>query len=106
MPQAIERCKVWGSWIFGGGSAEMWKYFGGVTPFDVWGSIDVDLLNRRHVAGMKTVTPCCRILILSFIRIMMTQQLNILTPRDMEKCMAVLPRYTSKEQALKPQLLL
>jgi glycosyltransferase involved in cell wall biosynthesis len=105
MPQAIERCKVWGSWIFGGGSAEMWKYFGGVTPFDVWGSIDVDLLNRRHVAGMKTVTPCAD------TDIVVHQNhddpsTNILTPRDMEKCMAVLPRYTSKEQALKPQLLL
>jgi glycosyltransferase involved in cell wall biosynthesis len=105
MPQAIERCKVWGSWIFGGGTAEMWKYFGGVTPFDVWGSIDVDLLNRRHVAGMKTVTPVEE----SAIVVHQNHDdatINIPTPRDMEKCMAVLPRYTSKEQALKPQLLL
>jgi hypothetical protein len=104
LPEAIEQATVWGSWIFGGGSREMWQYFGGLTPFEVWGSVDVDLLNRRNIAGMKTVTPCKE------TDIVIHQNhddptLNTPTPRDMEKCMQALPRYTSKSQALKPELL-
>jgi glycosyltransferase involved in cell wall biosynthesis len=105
LPENIEKINVWHSWIFGGGSREMWQYFGGLTPFEVWGSIDVDLLNRRVIAGMKTVTPNKE------TDIVIHQNhddpaINTPTPRDMEKCMAALPRYTSKEQALKPHLIL
>ena len=101
LPENIERCEVWGSWIFGGGSREMWQYFGGLTPFEVWGSVDVDLLNRRNIAGMRTVTPGKE------TDIVIHQNHDDLgTPRDMEKCMAALPRYYSKHEALKPELLL
>ncbi len=104
VPEAIEAATVWGSWVFGGGSASMWTYFGGLTPFEVWGSVDVDLLNRRNIAGMKTVTPNKE------TDIVIHQNhddpnINTPTPRDMEKCMAVLPVYKSKHEALKPELL-
>jgi hypothetical protein len=95
-PESIEKIDIWGSWIFGGGSVEMWNYFGGLTEFETWGSVDVDLLNRRVKLGMTTTTP------LSEYAIVIHQNhddpaLNILTPRDMEKCMAVLPDYNIEE---------
>lgn len=105
LPERIEQIPVWHSWIFGGGSAEMWRYFGGLTPFDHWGSVDVDLNDRRRVAGMKTVTPGLK------TDIVIHQnhdnpEMNTLTPRNMDLCMKSLTLYTSKEQCLKPQLLL
>lgn len=104
LPENIEKIDVWHSWIFGGGSADMWRYFGGLTPFENWGSVDVDLLNRRHIAGMKTVTPN------KDTDIVIHQNhddpnINVPTPRDMKECMKKLPRYSCKEDALKPQLL-
>lgn len=99
-PEAIEKAAVWHSWIFAGGRRDMWQYFGGLTEFDTWGSVDVDLLNRRTIAGMKTVTPG------KDTDIVIHQNHDDLnTPRDMGKCMAALPVYASKEQALKPELL-
>lgn len=102
-PEAIDRTAIWGSWIFGGGSVEMWNYFGGLTEFEIWGSVDVDLLNRRVKLGMNTVTPE------NETAIVIHQNhddpaINIITPRDMEKCMAALPDYDI-ENPQKPHLL-
>lgn len=101
LPENVEKISVWHSWIFGGGSADMWRYFGGVTPFNHWGSVDVDLNDRRRVGGMKTVTPG------KLTDIVIHQNHDELgTPRDMEKCMKSLTLYTEKQQCLKPQLLI
>ncbi len=102
-PEAIDRTAVWASWIFGGGSSEMWQFFGGVTEFEIWGSVDVDLLNRRARLGMQTVTP----MVASAMVIHQNHDdpaENIVTPRDMEKCMAALPDYNIADPR-KPHLL-
>jgi GT2 family glycosyltransferase len=99
IPSAIEAIDVWQSWIFGGGSAAMWRHFGGLTEFETWGSVDVDLCTRRMVAGMKTVTPNEQS---AFV---VHQNHDDNAQRDMQKCMAALPTYETKEQALKPHLL-
>lgn len=104
LPENVENMKVWHSWIFGGGSADMWRYFGGLTPFEHWGSVDVDLNDRRRVAGMKTVTPGEK------TDIVIHQNhddpaINTITPRNMDLCMKSLFTYTTKSECLKPQLL-
>lgn len=79
----------------------MWRYFGGLTPFEVWGSVDVDLNDRRRIAGMKTVTPG------KPTDIVIHQNHDDLgTPRDMAKCMGSLHVYDTKQSCLKPHLLL
>jgi hypothetical protein len=98
-PEAIEAAPVWHSWIFAGGSAAMWRRFGGLTPFETWGSVDVDLLNRRNIGGIRTVTPQA---LSSYV---VHQNHDDNAQRDMAKCMAALPVYTSPEQAFKPELL-
>lgn len=99
-PESIESIPVWQSWIFGGGSRDMWLYFGGLTEFKTWGSVDMDLLNRRHIADMKTVTPG-----LPTDLVVHQNHDDLGTPRDMDKCIAALPQYHTKEQALKPELI-
>jgi glycosyltransferase involved in cell wall biosynthesis len=103
-PENIEKVDTWHSWIFGGGSREMWQYFGGLTPFEVWGSIDIDLYNRRMIAGMKTISPNKE----SDYVIHQNHddpRYNIQTPRDMNKCHSSLPIYKKKSDVLKPELL-
>ena len=97
LPANIEKSKVWQSWIFGGGSRAMWHYFGGLTEFKTWGSVDVDLLIRRKAAKMKTVTP-------GKDTDYVVHQ-NHDAPRDMQKCLQVVRSYSCKEEALKPHLL-
>ena len=99
LPANIEKAKVWDSWIFAGGSRAMWEYFGGLTEFETWGSVDVDLLRRRHAAGMKTVTPQ------RFSDYVVHQNHDNNAQRDVAKCMAALIEYETKEQALKTELL-
>ena len=99
LPANIDKAKVWDSWIFAGGSRAMWEYFGGLTEFETWGSVDVDLLRRRHAAGMKTVTPQ------KFSDYVVHQNHDNNAQRDVTKCMAALIDYETKEQALKPELL-
>lgn len=92
LPESIENIGVWQSWILGGGSKEMWRNFGGLTEFETWGSVDVDLLNRRMKIGMRTVTPYPD----SAIVVHQNHdnpETNTLTPRDMDKCLAALPDY-------------
>lgn len=99
LPINIEKAKVWDSWIFAGGSRSMWEYFGGLTEFETWGSVDVDLLRRRRSAGMKTVTPQ------RFSDYVVHQNHDNNAQRDVSKCMSALIEYETKEQALKPELL-
>ena len=97
LPAGVESILTWDSWIFGGGSRDMWLYFGGLTEFETWGSVDVDLLMRRTIAEIKTITPN------EFTDYVVHQ--NHDAPRDMNACMAALKTYTIKEEALKPHLL-
>ena len=97
LPAGVESILVWDSWIFGGGSRDMWLYFGGLTEFETWGSVDVDLLMRRTIAEIKTITP-------NESSDYVVHQ-NHDAPRDMDKCMAALKTYVVKEEALKPHLL-
>ena len=53
----VDKALVWHSWVFGGGSREFWFRFGGLTPFNTWGSVDMDLLNRRQRGNIMTLTP-------------------------------------------------
>jgi len=54
---AIDRTKIWFSWIFGGFSAEGWKRFGGVFESPTWGAVDVEMLERCRTLGIPTFTP-------------------------------------------------
>lgn len=102
-PESIDRIGIWHSWIFGGGSKEMWRNFGGITEFETWGSIDVDLHSRREKLNMQTATPKSEHAIVVHQNHDNPDE-NILTPRDMTKCMAALPDYNIIN-ARKPELL-
>jgi hypothetical protein len=56
-PRAIDAAATWGSWIFGGFSANGWRNFGGVFESEVWGAVDVEMFNRAQHLGVRTVTP-------------------------------------------------
>lgn len=45
----------WESEVFAAFQMKDWLYFGGFQEFEVWGSVDVDQMNRRRAAGFKTV---------------------------------------------------
>ena len=98
-PERIEQFPVWESWIFGGGHRDMWLRFGELTEFETWGSVDVDLLNRRRIAGINTVTPG------EPSDYVVHQNHDDIAQRDMSKCMAALPTYHFASEAFKPELL-
>lgn len=88
---AMDKHKVWQSWIWGGGNRMMWSYLGGVNESKFWGVVDVDLLNRRNAFNMLTATP-------SDERAMVVHQnhddpnQNVVTPRDMDAVFANMPK--------------
>ena len=88
---AMDKHKVWQSWIWGGGNRMMWSYLGGVNESKFWGVVDVDLLNRRNALNMLTVTP-------SDDTAMVVHQnhddpnQNVVTPRDMDAVFANMPK--------------
>lgn len=96
--------KTWESWIFGGMRAEQWRKFGGFTEFSTWGSVDVDFHGRRRLLNIPTYTPQAD-------HCMVIHQnhddptKNVITPRDMEACLAALPKYSGPASARKPELL-
>lgn len=99
LPEGIESIPVWQSWIFGGGSRAFWLRFGGLTPFNVWGSVDVDLLHRRHTGGINTVTPQN-----PRATVIHQNHDDLGTPRNMEVALGSVPQYTSAN-CFKPELL-
>lgn len=92
----MDNHKVWQSWIWGGGNRRLWSYLGGVNESDVWGVVDVDLLNRRNEMGIITITPADE-------RAMVIHQnhddpkQNTVTPRDMNAVFANMPKRTADE---------
>lgn len=101
IPEAIERTRVWQSWIFGGGSRSMWLSFGGVSEFEQWGSVDVDLNMRRHKANLNTVTPPKE----SSIVVHQNHD-DLGTPRDIKNAMDVAAQFDYKVvNPKKPELL-
>jgi len=49
--------EVWYSWVFGGMTRKMWKFFGGLHEYNAWGSVDIDFTERRHELGIPTRSP-------------------------------------------------
>lgn len=46
---------TWESEVFWGMSMAKWRWMGGFHEFDVWGSVDIDFLNRRSMCAIRTV---------------------------------------------------
>ena len=99
LPESIERHDVWHSWIFAGGHRDMWLRFGGLTPFETWGSVDMDLHMRRAVGGIHTVTPN------NETAYVVHQNHDEIAQRDMQKAMANLPSYSNQADCFKPHLI-
>ena len=99
LPENIDKTDTWHSWLFAGGSREFWLKFGGVTPYNTWGSIDVDLLNRRQAGNINTVTP------ISETSMVIHQNHDDLgTPKDMSVAIRDIPQYYV-HNCFKPELL-
>lgn len=51
-PRAIEECKEWRSWVFGGHSRQTWRRLGGMIETAKWGTVDVIYSDRRKILGV------------------------------------------------------
>lgn len=94
---ATDKHTRWESFVFGGMDRATWRYFGGFHEFTVWGSIDVDFMNRRNILRIKNNT------LLDPDTICVHQNhdtgLRVPTPRNMELCMQTLPVYRTAQEA-------
>lgn len=100
---ATDQHTVWDSWVFGGMTRATWKWFGGLTEFAVWGSVDVDFLARRRILGIPTVTPmAAEAIVVHQNHDVPGRVTDVPTPRDMEACLAALSPYRTAEEARKP----
>ena len=99
LPENIEKIDTWHSWLFGGGSREFWLRFGGLNPTKTWGSVDMDLMNRRNAGNINTVTPNYK---LSMVVHQNHDDLG--TPKDMNAAMRNVPCYDNTN-CFKPELL-
>ena len=100
--EAMDGHQEWGSWVFGGMTRKTWQDIGGFTEFEMWGSIDVDFLNRRNILGIKTATPMDE----RAICIHQNHDVpgNVPSPRDMGLCMRSLPTYPNRESAIRKNM--
>lgn len=53
--QNQERRSTWESEVWWGMRSTTWRWLGGFREFEQWGSVDMDMLQRRSAAGVKTV---------------------------------------------------
>lgn len=88
----VEKAKVWDSWIFCGASRATWLKFGGLSESNVWGSVDPSFKDRRYNGGFISWTPDGQ------NNIVVHQNhddpnVNTVTPRDMDLCMATLAKF-------------
>lgn len=98
--RATDRHTVWDSFVFGGMTKASWRRFGGFTEFETWGSIDVDFLTRRRMLGIPTVTPMApHTIVVHQNHDVPGRPTDVLTPRDMDACMAAIPPYPTPESA-------
>lgn len=85
---------TWESWVFGGMTRDTWQKYGPMTEFHQWGSVDVDFLNRRHAAGIRSLTELNPSTIVIHQNHDVEQGVFKTTPRDMDLALKDLPRYT------------
>jgi 2-polyprenyl-3-methyl-5-hydroxy-6-metoxy-1,4-benzoquinol methylase len=52
--QNQERRQTWGSEVWWAMRMSTWRWLGGFREFKQWGSVDMDFMNRRIAAGVKT----------------------------------------------------
>ena len=100
----MDQHKKWESWIFGGMHRDTWLWFGGLSEYETWGSVDVDFLARRRVCALETYTPqtnSCYVIHQNHD----DPTKNVPTPRDMNAALGAVPRYLDPLSALKPELL-
>lgn len=48
----VEKAQHWPTWQFAAMSKEGWRWMGGLTEFETWGSVDVDWHSRRRALNM------------------------------------------------------
>lgn len=98
-PSAIENSERWESWVFGGLRRDKWREIGGMWESSTWGTVDVTFLERRRILGIQNVTPQD----LDSYVIHQNHddpRFNVPTPRDMDKCMANVPKFYRPEDAI------
>lgn len=100
----METHTVWQSWVFAAMARSTWKLYGKMTEFTSWGSVDVDFLNRRHAAGIDTITPQEPETYVVHQNHDVPVGKFIPTNRDMDAALSNLPIYRGKEDALKGNL--
>ena len=99
---ATDRHTNWESWVFGGFTRSTWRWFGGLTEYQTWGSVDVDFLARRRALGMPTFTALDpETIVVHQNHDVPGRPTDVQTPRDMEACMAALQPYPTPESARK-----
>lgn len=79
----------WESWVFNGIKREDWFWLGGFREFEVWGSVDVDQMNRRAAAKVPVVFATSEHSTHDHKYLMVFHQ-NHDSQRDMKKTMAAL----------------
>lgn len=98
-PHAIERAGAWESWVFGGLRRDKWREIGGMWESETWGTVDVTFLERRRILGIPNET------LRSNDSFVIHQnhddpRFNVPTPRDMDLCMANVPKFQSRQDAI------
>jgi glycosyltransferase involved in cell wall biosynthesis len=100
--RATEAHRTWDSWVFGGLTRSTWRWFGGLSEFVTWGSVDVDFLARRRALGMPTKTMLDpQTFVVHQNHDVPGRPTDVPTPRDMQACMAALSPYPTPESARK-----
>lgn len=90
---ATDKHETWESWVFGGFTRDTWQLYGPMTEFHQWGSVDVDFLNRRAAAGIRSLTELDPSTFVIHQNHDIEQGVFKATPRDMDLALKDLPKY-------------
>lgn len=81
---------TWESEVFWAMSMAKWRWLGGFREFKVWGSVDMDFLDRRRIAGIPTVIASDPDSPAPSGNLMVYHQWHGESPRDMDAAMEAL----------------
>lgn len=102
---ATDRHTYWESQIFSGMTRNTWREFGAMTEFERWGSVDVDFLHRRTVAGIHNLTELDPdTIVVHQNHDVKENEHFVLSPRKPEEVHIGLPNYANRASAMKGNL--
>lgn len=97
-----EKRNTWDSEVFWAMKMDKWRWLGGFREFDVWGSVDMDFLDRRRIGGISTIIVKSPISPAPSGNLMVYHQWHGESPRNMEEAMkAIAGRDYSSVQAMR-----